>query len=238
VTGSSGVVGRRLCASLVTEYEIVQIDRAGAEVTLDITDLVALKAAFKRCETVIHLAAAVLTSDPWDKIQKSNIEGTYNVFEAARQAGCGRVIFASSHHAVGMYQVEQRASGKTTALNPPLSVDVTPRPDSLYAVSKVFGEALGRYYSDAFGMQVACIRIGSMNDADSPTPPRSRRWRNNTEVAAKWLSHRDFARLVRAILGRNVAYAVVYGVGDNVNRSWDLTRGREIYDYFPLDGAK
>ena len=243
VTGSNGTIGRRLCPDLAHEYQVVRIDRVDADVNLDIADLAALKRAFDGCETVIHLAASVSTSAPWEDVQRNNIAGTYNVFEAARQAGCVRVIFASSHHVVGRYQLERRANGNAGALDTPLSADVPPRPDSLYAVSKVFGESLGRYFSETFGIQVACIRIGSMNDADSATSQRSRlSWRRNTEVekwqAAKWLSHRDFARLVRAILKRNVKYAVVYGVSDNANRVWDLAPARDLYDYSPLDSAQ
>lgn len=243
MTGSNGTIGRRLCPDLAKEYEVVRIDRADADFNLDIADLAALKRAFEKCGTVIHLAASVSLSAPWEDVQLNNIAGTYNVFEAARQAGCVRVIFASSHHVVGMYQFERQAIGNNSALDAPLSADVPPRPDSLYAVSKVFGEALGRYYSETFGIQVACIRIGSINDADSATPPRSwLPWRRNAEaekrLAAKWFSHRDYARLVRAILERNVQYAIVYGVGDNKSRFWDLSPGRQLYDYFPLDGAK
>jgi len=243
VTGSSGMIGRRLCPDLAHDYQVVRIDRIDADVNLDITDLAALIRAFEGCETVIHLAASVSMTAAWEDLQRNNIAGTYNVFEAARQAGCVRVIFASSHHVVGGYQLERRANGNASALDTPLSVDVPPRPDSLYAVSKVFGEALGRYFSETFGIQVACIRIGSMNNADSAIPPRSRLpWRRNTEaekrLAAKWLSHRDFARLMRAILKRNVPYAIVYGVGDNASQAWELAPARDLYDYFPLDGAK
>ncbi len=243
VTGSNGTIGRRLCLDLAQEYQVVRIDRADADVNLDITDLAALKRAFEGCETVIHLAASVSMRAPWEDVQRNNIAGTYNTFEAARQAGCVRIIFASSHHVVGRYQLERRANGDASAFDTPLSADVPPRPDSLYAVSKVFGEALGRYFSETFGIQVACIRIGSMNDTDSPTSARWRLpWRRTTEVekrlAAKWLSHRDFARLVRAILKRNVQYAVVYGVGDNASRLWDLAPARDLFDYLPLDGAR
>jgi nucleoside-diphosphate-sugar epimerase len=243
VTGSNGTVGRRLCADLAQNYDVVSIDRASADFNLDISDLTALKRACAGCEAVIHLAATVSTSAPWEDVRRNNIEGTYNVFEAAREVGCGRVIFASSHHVVGMYQVERRALGKEDPGEPHLRADAPPRPDSLYAVSKVFGEALGRYYSESFGMQVACIRIGSMNDADSARPPRSLLpWRRNAQAeqrqGAKWFSHRDFARLVRAILEHNVRYAVVYGVGDNNNRFLDLTPGRDLYEYFPLDGDR
>jgi nucleoside-diphosphate-sugar epimerase len=243
VTGSNGTIGKRLCQDLEKEYEVVRIDRAGSELKIDIADLAALTRAFDRCASVVHLAASVSTNSPWTDIQRNNIEGTYNVFEAARQAGCRRVIFASSHHVVGMHQVERRAQGASTVIEAPLSVDMPPRPDSLYAVSKVFGEALGRYYSDTFGMQVACVRIGSINDSDSVAAPRSGLpWQRKIEaqerLRAKWFSHRDFARLVRAILARTVPFGVVYGVSDNAGRFLDLTPGRELYEYYPLDGAK
>jgi nucleoside-diphosphate-sugar epimerase len=243
VTGSNGTIGKRLCQDLAQEYDVVRIDRADAEFKIDIADLAALRRAFDRCTSVIHLAASVSTSSPWADIQRNNIEGTFNVFEAARQAGCGRVIFASSHHIVGMYQAERRAKGASDAPEVPLSVELPPRPDSLYAVSKVFGEALGRYYSDTFGMQVACIRIGSINDSDSAAPRRSwLPWRRNIEpekrLGAKWFSQRDFARLVRAILARTVPFGIVYGVGDNAGRFLDLAPGRELYEFSPLDSAK
>ena len=50
-----------------------------------------------------------------------------------------------------------------------LPADAPPRPDTLYGVSKVFGEALGRYYVDRYGLQVACLRIGTF--ADRPARP-------------------------------------------------------------------
>lgn len=243
VTGSNGVVGRRLCRDLAKDYQVVSIDRTGADFNLDISDLAAVTSAFAGCEAVVHLAAASATTAPWEAVRTSNIEGTYNVFEAARAVGCRKVIFASSHHVVGMYRAERLALGKEGGDEPPLGLTEPVRPDSLYAVSKVFGEALGRYYSDSFGMQVACVRIGSMNEADSPQPPQSLLpWRRDKQAAArvgpKWFSHRDFARLVRAILARDVRFGVVYGVGDNRNGFLDLQPGKDLYDYLPLDGYK
>ena len=75
------------------------------------------------------------------------------------------------------------------------------------------------------------------------------RLRNNCETlvravsdvaryAATWMSQRDFARLVRAIIARDVPYAVVYGVGDNATRFWDLEPGRAIFGFWPEDGTK
>jgi uronate dehydrogenase len=121
------------------------------------------------------------------------------------------------------------------------------RPDGLYGVWKAFGETLGRYYSEKYGMQVACVRIGSITEADDPRDESVRDssgWLGLTDeqkfkrYAATWMSQRDFARLVHAILARDVPYAVVYGVGDNLTRFWDLEPGRAIYGFWPHDGVK
>jgi nucleoside-diphosphate-sugar epimerase len=47
-------------------------------------------------------------------------------------------------------------------------------PDGLYGVWKAFGETLGRYYSDTFGLQVTCVRIGSITAIDRPDDPSLR----------------------------------------------------------------
>jgi len=237
VTGSSGLIGRRLCADLAADHHVVAVDRSDPKLPLDIANFESLRRTLDDSFAVIHLAATASLDAPWTDVQ-TNIAGTYNVFEAARLAGCRHVIFASSNHVVGGYE-RSGAAGPST----PLSNDAAARPDSLYAVGKIFGEALGRYYSDAFGMRIACIRIGSMNEANSPTPPQSRLpWRRDAaaqrRLRATWFSHRDLARLIRAILERDVAYAIVYGVGDNRERFWDLKPGSDAYQYFPSDGVR
>ena len=85
-----------------------------------------------------------------------------------------------------------------------------------------------------------------MNLADSPhiaDTTSTARLRNlpDTErrarLAAKWFSHADFARLVRAILASDVRFGIVYGVGDNPGRFVDLEPGRELYGFWPQDGS-
>jgi hypothetical protein len=95
-------------------------------------------------------------------------------------------------------------------------------------------------------LAVTCVRIGTMNVADSPAiadaaaaarlrdmPEAERRAR----LAAKWFSHADFARLVCAILRREVRFSIVYGVGDNPGRFVDLEPGRELFGFWPQDGS-
>ena len=247
VTGSSGTIGRYLCADLARDHEVVRIDLHDADTNVDVRDVEALTNVFAGCDTVIHLAGVVNVEATWDEVSGANIAGTYGAFEAARRAGVRRVIFASSNHAVGYHETENSPEIYEAGFGLVVGTQSPYRPDSLYGVWKAFGEALGRYYSDAFGLQVTCVRIGAITTADSPVDPSVREssgWLPLTpeqkfkRYAAVWMSQRDFARLVRAIMAKDVAYAVVYGVGDNATRFWDLEPGRAIFSFWPQDGTK
>lgn len=246
VTGASGTIGRPLCDDLAADHEVVRIDITGSP-GADVRDLPAIIDALHGCETVVHLAGVVAVEADWESVYGVNIGGTYNVFEAARLNGLRRIIFASSNHCVGMHEVERAPAIYEPASGFLLDTSSPYRPDSLYGVWKAFGETLGRFYSDAHGLQVACVRIGSITRADDPRDESVRNssgWLNLTDgekfkrYAATWMSQRDFARLIRAILVRDVPYAVVYGVGDNATRFWDLEAGRAAYGFWPNDGVR
>ncbi|MEO9025638.1 MAG: NAD(P)-dependent oxidoreductase [Candidatus Tumulicola sp.] len=247
VTGAAGTVGSRLCDDLARDHDVVRIDVRDADVIADVCDAEAMLAALKGCATVIHLAGVVAVDAPWKDVYETNIGGTYNVYEAARANSLDRIVFASSNHAVGMNEVESAPRIYEPGFGRVIGAADPYRPDGLYGVWKAFGEVLGRYYSDAFGLQVACVRIGSITRADDPRDPSVREssgWLGLTDAqkfaryAATWMSQRDFARLVRCILARDVPFAIVYGVGDNATRFWDLEAGRAIYGFWPLDGVR
>lgn len=247
VTGAAGTIGRRLCPEMAKHDEIVGIDLRGADVDADVRDLAALERAFAGCDMVVHLAGVVAVDADWEAVSTTNIGGTYNVFEAARRCGVKRVVFASSNHCVGYDEVENAPRIYKCGFGRTLGVAEPYRPDGLYGVAKAFGEVLGRYYSDAFGMDVVCIRIGSITEADDPRDESVRTssgWLDLTgeekfeRYAATWMSHRDFARLIRCIVLSDVRFAIVYGVGDNATRFWDLEPGRAIFGFWPLDGTK
>ncbi|MGA3035954.1 MAG: NAD(P)-dependent oxidoreductase [Vulcanimicrobiaceae bacterium] len=246
VTGAAGTIGTRLCEDLARDNDVVRIDITGVPSAVDVLKLDELERAIKGCETLIHLAGVVKVKASWEETRE-NLEGTYNAFEAARRVGCKRLIFASSNHAVGMYEADL-APGVYEPASGTLLTNTTPfRPDGLYGVWKCFGENLGRYYSDEYGMQVACLRIGGIRTEDTPTPgdvKNEATWLNISDedkrrrMRAIWMSHRDLAGLVRAIISRNVPYGVVYGVSDNATRFWDLEAGRTLYGFWPVDGVK
>lgn len=224
ITGSSGSIGRSLARSLpALGWQLRGFDREPADGNLeqvcgDITDPAALDAAMAGVQAVVHLAGQAVEA-PWPVIRDANLEGCYQVFEAARRAGVRRVVYASSNHAVGF---TPRPTGDPTEL----PADTPPRPDTLYGVSKAFGEALARYYVDRYGMQVACLRIGTF----AATPPDAR-------SMATWLSPADCARLVDACLRTDrLGFALVWGVSANSGRWWSTDAGRAL-GYSPLDDA-
>lgn len=226
ITGAAGAIGRVLRQHLKGQYELLRLtDMApqeaagpGEEVdTVDIRDMAALERSMQNIDCVIHLAGT--TQDlSWEKILPLNLEGSYNVFEAARRQGVRRVVFASSNHAIGYHRRETF-----------IDTLVQPRPDSLYGVSKVFGEALGRMYADKYGLSVACLRIGTLRAVDRPSESRH---------LLTWLSHRDMAQLARRCIDHpNYHFVVAYGVSNNLRNRWDNTPAKFL-GYRPQDNAE
>lgn len=218
VTGAAGAIGTALAERLPAKgWSLRLFDRVPVPggVHGDITSRADLDAVMPGVQAVVHLAGQP-TEAPWGVVRDANIDGAFEVFDAARRHGVERIVFASSNHAAGF-----------TPLRRELPADTPARPDTLYGVSKVFGEALGRYYSDRYGLRVACVRIGTF----APTPPDIR-------ALSTWLSPDDCARLVDACLrAPNLEYAVVWGVSRNHRRTWSLDEAMAL-GYRPEDDAE
>ena len=145
MTGAAGEIGSLLREAWRGALPAVRlIDRrdlgeaaAGEEVVqLDLADFPRLHSASEGADVVVHLAA-IPSEDEFPRLVEANVVATYNVFEAARQAGVRRVVFASTNHVTGFYRWSERVSPADPV-----------RPDSMYAVTKVFGDAVGRLYAD------------------------------------------------------------------------------------------
>lgn len=223
ITGASGGIGSVLRAQLAGQYDLIRLadiaplpQPAAAREEFrrfDIGDLAAATAACTDIDCVVHLAGIPMEprEAAWERLLHANIIGCYNMLEASRQAGVRRFIFASSNHVVGFYR-----------RNRVVGIEALPRPDTLYGASKVFGEALGRLYSDKHAMSVACLRIGSFR-----TAPEDRR------QLATWISADDMVRLVkRCIDAPAFHFVVAYGVSDNSGSFWS-NRGVEWLEYKP-----
>ncbi len=251
ITGADGQVGTALREYLGDEFNLRSLTLHPHEFSShvgNIADLEAIRPAFEGMQAVVHLAASAPVESSWEDVLQNNLIGTYNVFEAARLAGVDRVVFASSNHAIGMYEFE--GSPELFELDDERVFDHTVpiRPDSLYGVSKAYGEAMGRYYHERHGMAVYCLRIGAMRGDDDPfaesiiaggagilglTPEQTRK-----RMRAAWLSRGDAARLVRQCLTvMEPRWALVYGISDNPRQYWDLGHARAVLDYDPQDRA-
>lgn len=249
ITGINGLVGSLLRERLGDRYEISGITRRPVEYPThlaDITDLAAIQPAFEGIDAVVHMAGDPSPSASWESVYRNNVLGTYHIFEAARRAGVDSVIHASTNHTQAMWEVEQGTGIYAPDDRRLLHPDDPFRPDSFYGWSKATGESLGRYYSDAFGLRVFCLRIGWVMPGDDPAAADT-----SGEVIppipadavgarghALWLSHRDCAELVRCCLDNDtVRYGVYYGISNNPGQFYDLTNAREELGYEPQDAA-
>ena len=230
ITGAAGRIGGVLREGLRDSYRLRLTDRTPVEDLLegesfvegDVTDLAAMEAAIDGVDGIVHLAGFPATTTPWEACFQVNMGGTYNVYEAARRRGVRRIVFASSNHVTGFYEQEG------TYTKP----DMPERPDSLYGVSKAFGEDLGQYYVDEFDLQIVCLRIGSFQ------PERAVIERNGDRILSTWLSYRDTVQLVRCSLEADVRFGIYYGISGNTRAYWDLQNARDELGYAPEDDAE
>lgn len=237
VTGAGGLIGRFVADELGANHDVRALEHADA----DVTDLGALERGIAGCDAVVHLAAASDVDSTWEAILPANLVGAHHVLEAAFRAGVPRVVFASSNHVVGMYEWdEHRFANPARPMQ--LPVDVPYRPDSLYGASKVWGEAVGRFYAERKGLSVICLRIGWVTDDDRPptAPPgaTAEQVERARRGAGMWLSRRDCVSLIEAALVADVRFAIVYGVGDNAGRWLSLDEARDLLGWEPLDGLR
>jgi nucleoside-diphosphate-sugar epimerase len=248
LTGAEGTIGSAVRRKLSRRYKLIPITRTEQNFpsfVADIADLAAIEPAFAGVDAVVHLAGASAVKAEWEDVLRDNIIGTYNVFEAASRAGAERVVFASSNHVIGMYEVDH--APQLYDLGDVRTYDhrVEIRPDSPYAVSKVFGEALGRYYVERRGLRVFCLRIGSVSDEEDSamrtklsSAPAGPGTVARARMRAVWLSKRDCAHLIeRCLEVEDVRWAVVYGTSNNPRQFLDLSHARAVLGYSPRDGA-
>ncbi|KUN19041.1 NAD-dependent dehydratase [Streptomyces antibioticus] len=225
LTGAAGGLGT-LMRDLLPAYgyelrllDLLPIEGEPDAIVADLADKDALRAAVRGVDAIIHLAGISLEAS-FDKILKANIEGTYNLYEAAREEGVPRIVFASSNHAVGF---TPRPEGD----DPLIPVDTPRRPDTFYGLSKSFGEDLAQLYWDKYGLETVSVRIGSC--FAEPTSVR---------MLSVWMSPADGARLLHAALtAEDVQHTVVYGSSANTRLWWDLTTARAL-GYDPQDDSE
>jgi len=237
VTGINGLIGTIISNGLSSSFDVYGLDRkrefTDRVIKADVSVYNEVASAFRKASPfsqLIHLAGNPCPEAEWDEVLKNNIEGTYNVFEAARKFKVKRVVFASSIHVNRAYEGFETDLYPHTQHKPSLiSISDPIRPDSYYGVSKAFGENLARYYCAKWGIEFLCLRIGTVLPNDDPTTnPRHRK---------TWLSHRDLVQLVEKSLTSSVMFGIYHGVSCNRGSFWDISNATRELGYIPQDNA-
>jgi len=228
LTDAAGRIGRSFVAAASGRYRFRLADRdtaglgdgPGHEVRmLDVVDPDGCRAACAGIDTVVHLAADPSPeADFTGSLLENNIRGAYNIFRAAADAGCRRVIYASSLHSVAGYPIE-------AAIGP----DAPVRPLTMYGVSKCFGEATARYFAEAEGLSCIAVRIGAYEAPwirDDPT----------RETLSGFISARDMNKLlIRCIETPDLPFAIVHGISDNHIKRVSLAETQALLGFRPED---
>lgn len=228
VTGGCGKIGSYFVRFASDRYSFRVVDKVnwdsekfgafgGESLVADLQHLSACKQACEGMDMVIHLAA-----DPFPKadfmgsLLGNNIVTTYNVFRAAQEAGCKRVIYASSIHAVGAYPPDVQ-----------VKVDMAVRPQDLYGVSKCFGEALAAHFAFNEGLPSIALRIGAYlfpHELQLLSP----------EEQAAYLDPDDFNNLlIKCLQTPDVTFVIAHAISDNKYKRLDLTETKELFNYQP-----
>ena len=230
VTGAAGRIGSYFAEHSHEKYDLRLTDRTfgdgraamaryGEIMEGELHDLAFLKRACAGVDTLLHLAGNPDASATWSELFDANIVGAYHAFVAARSAGCRRIVFASSIHAVSGYPADVQV--KT---NEPVN------PGDVYGVTKCFGEAMGRYLAGQEGISFIALRIGAFQPSAAMDDPAELR------LMTSFVSRRDLNQLIgRCIDAGHLRFAVFHALSDNRFKRLDITDARELVGYAPED---
>lgn len=245
ITGAAGNLGGKLCKHLAGRFDLRLIDKNAAGDSSMVDADIAIwdnrwVDLFAGADAVVHLAAESIACLDMPKLSRTNIDGTVNVFEAARRGGVRRVIFASTNHVLGRYKYVSEPKWITTDLEPRPGgrfMEAGWRYDSTaYATTKVFGERLGKCYSQIHDLEVIVVRFGFVvpgeNEAEN-FPDRTDPW-----LRQLWLSNRDLCHLVDRCLAQELEekFIIVHGTSNNGGSCWDMKSTERLLGFKALDG--
>ena len=164
VTGGTGNVGKAAVRRLVESGHSITVigRREGIEIegaryaSCDINDYPALLSVLKGHEAVVHLAAIPdPAGNPGRELFRVNDLGTFNIFEAAAEAGIERVVSASSINAFGFFYGDRG-----------FPIDYLPIDEEhegvatdAYSFSKQIMEKIGSYFWERDGLSGTMLRL-------------------------------------------------------------------------------
>ncbi len=231
VTGAQGRIATAFREYVGNRYDLRLADRKADTdspngtpevIAADVSDLETCMRLCEGMDTVLHLAADPSPrADFYESLLDNNVKAVYNIFRAAKDQGCRRVIVASSIQVIEGYPLDVQ-----------VRADAPIKPMNMYAVCKAFSEATAHYFAYGEGLSSIAVRVGGYegNRADWPT-------RDGRALSA-FVSKRDLSHLfVQCIEHEDVQFAIVQAVSDNRFKRMDITSTRAVVGYHPQDDA-
>lgn len=161
VTGSGGLLGRHVVRELRAHCSVAGFDQKLCMEDVpqsigDITDIAVVRAACAGKDAIVHIAAMPnIWSGTGERILDVNVMGTWNVLQAAEEAGVKRVILCSSDSVVGFTVT---SGGMRRPEYAPVGAAHPLRPTDPYALSKLLGEEIGRSFVERGTLEVIALR--------------------------------------------------------------------------------
>lgn len=232
LTGAAGTVGTTLWKAwekqntyILTLTDIKPIESSTSQVEqIDIRNYEAMQSLCQEQDVLVHLAYLRQDSPPKAAGELSDIDVSMNVFNAARECGIKKIVYASTNHVSGWNERLQSP--------PRFSTGNQFRPDGWYGAMKGMAEIAGRYLVDAHAMRFISIRIGSYNGTLEPKSIRH---------CSTLLTPRDCVQLFSLAVDYDgpVQYLITYGRSANsgaYQQSYlDISGAENVLGYQPED---
>ncbi|MBU0716434.1 MAG: NAD(P)-dependent oxidoreductase [Verrucomicrobia bacterium] len=200
VTGGLGAIGRDICPELAKSHDVKIFDMGKSDGKLeciqgDIMSPDDVNSAMQGIDSVIHLVGIFRTTATDRNIMEVNVDGLFNVLEAAIANGVKRVCMASSIGAMGL-------CGEEPKVLPPIYLPVDEnhpcRPEGMYGVSKLIGEELCKRYTRRYGLSTICLRLAVVRTGDGKLKKGFAKLNEDPKAGMKvlwsYIDSRDVAR--------------------------------------------
>jgi nucleoside-diphosphate-sugar epimerase len=233
VAGAAGFTGKAVVDVLSPHYELRLFDLKpipdGPNVIQgDLADYDAVKGAMAGVDAVVNAMMAPNETYITPVIPfQSNVLGTANLLEAAREAGVKRFVHLST---TAIF-----AAANLTYLD----IDSTPVPSGMYSLTKYLQEVLCHNYVLVHGFSIACLRIAGGIVCGRTASYKEGKPLGKGEYSEGWICRYDIAEACRlALLSNDISFEIFY-IGStpelfarvNIQRTVERLGWRPVYDF-------
>ena len=236
VTGASGRIGRHVVDALagareVTVFDLVPPVQDVPFIEGDVLDLHAVRAAVAGQHAVIHLAAIDIgvPAEP-EAYFGTNVMGTWNTVQAAREAGIAKVVLASSISATGVGEMRPEFPPRYLPVD---EAHVT-QPAHAYGIGKLVVEDVARGFARHGSLSITCLRPvavivdSNLRRAAERAADPGHRW------LAAYVTGEDTGRAFAAALDHDAPFdAMFIAADDSASPAPTLERLGALYGSVP-----